>query len=412
MNENNRMSGISNTEGIPWKLMCALIMLFYLSTIFTQHLLVNKYSRAMYIFPILVILTSGTIWIYNNQMVSFPKQVLIPLSVVYVIYIIHVVSDPNNLELVSRVFIFIPISAICIFVVPYIMHRTIFLKFLSISATVVALLGIPAAFFGEYLHIITTHSDATLVGFRFNIINSIFSNPNGLAEFLFLGIISSLVWEDERRILYFTVITCVTGLILTQSRAGFLAALVAAGFYLTGQTFGYRVLKGISLISFTTGLLGYLMLLRLLPAPTLIEEVYLSGRLQIWHAAMDAVAARPLFGHGPGDMPTIVGEFTDITVGAGVYNSFLRLFVTTGIVGGLAYLYMFTYVLTQHVKVISDRQSIIIYTMLVGFIVNELFSGNSIFGLSTFSVLGSTIIGYSLLEITISSHREKKSNFR
>lgn len=141
------------------------------------------------------------------------------------------------------------------------------------------------------------------------------------------------------------------------------------------------------------------MLLRLIPGPAVIENIYLSGRLDIWHASIDAIRAKPVIGHGPGDITQVISEFTTSPVGAGVYGSFLRLFVTTGIIGGVCYLYIFVYTIIHNSKEICDHEHLILFSLLIGFVVNELFSGNSIFGLSATSLISAIILGYLLAEV-------------
>ncbi|MFC6752980.1 O-antigen ligase family protein [Halorubrum tibetense] len=224
-------------------------------------------------------------------------------------------------------------------------------------------------------------------------------NPNPLGELLFIGAVSSLVWVRRPYLKHGLFSVCVLGLFFAQSRAALLGFAAAIAVYLIGSAITREQFTQFILVSIAAGTTGYLMLLRLIPGPTIIEQVYLSGRLEIWYAAIDAIKAQPVFGHGPGDMPTIVGEFTSAAVGAGIYNSFLRLFVTTGIIGGLCYLYIFLYSIVSHTKVIASRESLIVHALVIGFVVNELFSGNSIFGLSTTSVVGALLIGYLLRDI-------------
>ncbi|OYR83510.1 hypothetical protein DJ84_08005 [Halorubrum ezzemoulense] len=68
-------------------------------------------------------------------------------------------------------------------------------------------------------------------------------------------------------------------------------------------------------------------------------------------------------------------------------------------IGGLCYVYIFVYSITNHAKLMLNKESLIIHSLTIGFVVNELFSGNSIFGLSTTSVIGAILIGYLLSDI-------------
>ncbi len=337
--------------------------------------------------------------LFNSTQIRTPAGILITTFTLYGIFLHHVVSQPDNIELVARVFIFIPVTFVSIFILPQILRVVTFLRALSLIAGTIAVVGIPAAVFGDTLPVVSVHTPTTVLGVEFYIITSVLHNPNPLGELLLFGGVASLIWvkKSTARRGLFTV--CTIGLFLSQSRAAFLGFAAAMTVYLIGSIVSREQFTQFILVSLAAGTTGYLMLLRLIPGPAIIEQVYLSGRLDIWYAAIDAVKAQPVFGHGPGDMPTIVGAFASGSVGAGVYNSFLRLFVTTGIVGGLCYLYIFLYSIISHTKVIASRESLIVHALVIGFVVNELFSGNSIFGISTTSVVGALLVGFMLHDV-------------
>ncbi|MHC3437907.1 O-antigen ligase family protein [Natrialbaceae archaeon A-gly3] len=347
----------------------------------------------------LTVAIGGYALLFNSSRVRAPIGILVATVAIYGIYLYHAASQPTNAELVARVFIFIPASFILIFVIPYMINEEDFLRIVSLVAGTAAIVGTPAAIVGDSLPIISVHTTTTVLGVEFYIIQSVLSNPNPLGELLFFGGIASLVWTKRSAVRRISFSVCIIGLFLTQSRAAFLGFAAAITVYVVGSAVDRRHFHQFILLSLAFGMTGYLMLLRLIPGPAVIEQVYLAGRLDIWYAAIDAVKARPLFGHGPGDMPTIVGAFASGSVGAGVYNSFLRLFVTTGVIGGLCYVYIFLYSITAHAKVIASREPLLIHALVIGFVVNELFSGNSIFGLSTTSVVGALLIGFMLRDI-------------
>ncbi len=357
-------------------------------------------SRAWLAVPMAVAMAIGLYAVlFKSTQIRVPAGILIATLTLYGIFLYHAISQPNNVELVARVFIFIPVTFVLVYILPQILRSEMFLRALSLIAGAVAIVGIPAAIFGDVLPIVSVHTPTTVFGVEFYIITSVLHNPNPLGELLLFGGVASLIWVKKstaRRTLF---TACTVGLFLSQSRAAFLGFAAAMTVYVVGSIASREQFTQFIIVSLAAGTTGYLMLLRLIPGPAIIEQVYLSGRLDIWYAAIDAVKAQPVFGHGPGDMSTIVGAFASGSVGAGVYNSFLRLFVTTGIVGGLCYLYIFLYSIISHTKVIASRESLIVHALVIGFVVNELFSGNSIFGLSTTSVVGALLIGYLLRDI-------------
>lgn len=373
-----------------------LFVVLILATIIT----VTALPRALLIVPIGVIAIFSVYLVRSGlSRLYVPVRILIAINIIYVVYILHAITNPSDIELVSRVFIFIPASFILLFLIPSAISKRLMLRVISCIAGGVALLGIPSAFIGDSYPFVSVQLTSTAFGVEFYMIESLLSNPNPLGELLFMGVLSSLVWTKKPQIRWGLFSICIVGLFFTQSRAAFLGLAAGITVYVVGNMVNQKQFHRFILFSLALGTTGYLMLLRLIPGPAVIEQVHLAGRLDIWYAAIDAVKARPLFGHGPGDMPTIVGTFASGSVGAGVYNSFIRMFVTTGVIGGLCYLYLFLYSITAHAKVIASRESLLIHALLIGFVVNELFSGNSIFGLSTTSVVGALVIGFMLRDV-------------
>lgn len=347
-----------------------------------------------------VIATAAIYSIYIGfSEIRVPFSILASILVLYTLFIFHGITKPDNIELIARVFIFIPVSFTLIFLFPTVLDVENFLKFISLLAGTIVFIGIPGAIVGNAIPLISVHTTTSVFGLSFYIIESTFYNPNPFAELAFFGTISSLVWFKGSTVRRGLIAICALGLFLAQSRAAFLAVSAAVFVYVAGnylnREYFHQLISGCLLL----GTISYLMLLQLIPGPSILERIYLAGRLDIWHAAIEAVKARPILGHGPGDLPTIVGAFAEGSVGAGIYNSFLRLFVTTGVLGGLCYVYLFVYSITNHAKLKLDRESLIVHSLTIGFVVNELFTGNSMFGLSTTSVIGAVLIGYLLSDI-------------
>lgn len=368
-------------------------------------------SQAWFVLPITTISLAAIYYVSILQKnVYISHRIFVAIFIIYLLFIYHLLLDPTNVDLVARVFIFIPVSFICLFILPHLIPSDQFLKVISVIAGVVAFVGIPTAIAGEFVPLLEVHRKEQLFDIEVYVIQSVLHNPNPLGELLFFGIIASLIWPKGSSIRRGLISICVLGLVLSQSRAAFLAVGVSIFVYIAGNYIEQNKFQQLLLVCFGSGVVGYLMLLRLIPGPATIEEIYLSGRLNIWHAAIDAAQAQPLIGHGPGDVPTIVGEFSTSSIGAGVYNSFLRLFVTTGIIGGLCYLYLFVYAIVHNLKQTQTQQQLILFSIMVGFIVNELFSGNSIFGLSVTSVIAAMILGYLFVNVQTDSSNMEPAN--
>jgi O-antigen ligase len=231
-------------------------------------------------------------------------------------------------------------------------------------------------------------------GYEIDQITSIMSNPNPLGKLAFFGLLSSFIWFDQKRLWLSVASVCALGLILSGSRAAFLSTSGALFVYVIGTSRLSDRLNEIIILCIAFGGIGYLMLMRILPAPEFVQSINLSYRLSIWNAALDAGFAKPILGHGPENVAEAVRPYSNGYVGAGVYNSFIRLFVTTGIFGAISYIYIFWYSIVRYTPDIDHQTSVIIYSMFIGYAIDELFSGNSIFGISIMSVVSACLIGY------------------
>jgi O-antigen ligase len=122
-----------------------------------------------------------------------------------------------------------------------------------------------------------------------------------LFEAAALPLAMTAVGESRRsRLIYaFAIIVMVTGLFLTQTRAGWLAAIVVA------LIAGYYLNKKATIIS----LVAALVIAAVLPQSRGIIQKrmasdgqggFTSGRLYLWSQAKVPLSGLPLFGHGPG----------------------------------------------------------------------------------------------------------------
>ncbi len=125
-----------------------------------------------------------------------------------------------------------------------------------------------------------------------------------------------LIAEKGRsRILYFAaLVLIVAGLFLTQTRAGWLAAIVAAllvGFYLNRKaTLGalaIALVAGVILPQFRGIVQNRMASDR--------QGGFTSGRTHLWSEALKPLAKLPLFGHGPGSFRRLAPDSLYVKVG-------------------------------------------------------------------------------------------------
>lgn len=384
----------------------SLVFLFILSTL----LALKNVREVWYIFPVGLAALITLLYIYNRSVIVLPKLIVICLLVIYALFLFHGFRSITNIRLVSRVFIFVFISIVCIVLIPNTVKKHIYFSFLSIISLCVVLIGLPAAFFGEFSVLVFdlgVHRQSTTEWFGVEIYRStsVLSNPNGLAYVAYFGLISSFMWKRRDLVLLITPVF-VAGLLIANSRAAYLGTAVAVGTILIGSQLDDYIFRFIIMIGVFLSAVFQLIFFGIIPAPEIISSINFSGRTYIWEAGIRAFIAEPIIGHGSADVSTIVGQYTDRGVGAGIYNLFLRAFVATGVLGGLSYVILLLYPTYYHPVSTDSFSSLVIYAMYLGFITNEIFSGNSIFGLSMVSVVGATLLGYLLQDIVQNYHSD------
>lgn len=386
----------------------------------SSTLTVTTLPRTRLIAPMVFLTLLAVIGILLFRNLALPNLYgLVLLTIIYSIHLYHLVITTVGFTEAARIGIYVFASAACILLLPQFIPKRIFLGTVCYLAAIVIVIGLPTLIIGPYSILFLdfdvfygTYS-VPILGERVPQFMSFMFNPNPLGELAMFGLLAALVEYTHRGRCGVLVFVCGLGLFLANSVAAMLGTI--AGLFIYGiwnspwKDYSTAiVVSGISVASIL-----YLMILQLLPAPEFLADFSFSGRVLIWQGAVNAIMDAPLLGHGPGDMPTIMDPYVEGDLGAGIYNSFLRLFVTTGIIGGIAYLVLFIYTLIAYSRVIQESKAmfiprrgvgqkpktILIHSMLLAFVVNEMFSGNSVFGLSFTSIIGALLVGYALTDI-------------
>ena len=152
---------------------------------------------------------------------------------------------------------------------------------------------------------------------------------------------------------------------------------------------------------------GFAMVFGVVPGPSAVRNIDLSGRRELWTAAYEAVADRPAIGWGPGNDIRVLAEYAEGHLNA-THNSYLRMFLISGVLGGVTYLVLVINVVITGLRY-TRSEAIFTFLLLVAFLVLQLFAGMTIFGLSLLSVLGALFVGYTQSSGTV---RRKRLDIR
>lgn len=246
------------------------------------------------------------------------------------------------------------------------------------------------------------HTTTTLpvLGLEYPPLVSIFSNPNTLSFVCAISAISLLrqiEFDTVSRILF---AINVGGLYLSGARASILAFLAAIALLTV-----YKVLGTWATV--TSSIAG-LCIVFALPVLAIWElvPINLAGRQDLWRASYYAFLEAPLYGHGPSNLGQVIAPYVEKTsrVGVGPHNSFIAIFLIGGVITGLAYLYFLFESFRVSACFLDEPNGIVIHLLLVATLIMAMFSGSTVFGLSTVSVVSALVAGYALSQVRTQTH--------
>ena len=355
-------------------------------------------------------------YIRGTLAVGYGRAVLYPTVALWVVFAVVLVLYPTE-RATLRAGAFIVFSAINLFVVPATFPREQFVDTLAIVAAAVAALAIPLAYpslqagqkgLGVWVlsHPLMGTDIATPV------LTSIFWNPNYLSAVSAFGFVAVIGFARTRRRWWIAVVlgaTCLIGLIASSGRAATLALAGAVVLYLAYLAGGTNA----TIPVVCTGIIGGVFLFILALGGVLgidLPTSFFNNRQGLWEATINAIRDQPLLGYGLVDTPPILAEYGAPTPSGntfGSHNSYLRMFLQTGLIGGVLYSLLCGGALVRSIGATRDGVAIsgVLLSLLGVFFTLQLFNGSTLFGLSLISSFGALILGFS-------QHPDRRIEFR
>jgi O-antigen ligase len=220
------------------------------------------------------------------------------------------------------------------------------------------------------------------------VITSIFIKPNHLGFIALMGVIAAIYeWKmtGSTAAKVLLSIHCI-GLFLTDYRAAWLGLIAASTLFFIYTKGG----RAAGIFATFTGLIALptllLMLLGLFPAPAMIAEISLSGRTELWVSNLQLFRDHILWGV----------NFTGISINP--HNSYLRMFVAFGAVGGFLYCVLALKPVVGSAREAQSIPGIILTLILICLVIIQLFNQLSFVGISMRSTMISVMIGYYVTE--------------
>lgn len=331
---------------------------------------------------------------------------LLTLGVIWLVYAIHLLhgaaTGTLTVDEAMRTPVFILGSIVFVFVVPSVLPRIDFTALLSRVVAVVVVIGLPTAVLGGYgvggIAVRPWHEPITLpvLGLQFHTVTSVFANPNPFGILSAMGLFAAVAefWRTRSPTALALAGVGLLGVGFSASRTAAVATVFGIGVLgaaLLVDDRQFDLLVGAGWVGLGVVLA---MLLGLLPALGPLAHVDLTGRDVLWTGAAHAVSHQPILGYGPGETGALIAPFVDGRYsGFSPHNSYVRLFVTTGLVGGVAYLVFVGWALW---RTWDDAPWLAMTSALA---VSQIFSSYSLFGISVLSVVAAIVFGYAALDV-------------
>ena len=338
---------------------------------------------------------------------QYHSALLYPAIVLWALFIVGFALNPSFHALL-RLGAFTVISAITLFVVPAVVSRERAFRAIAVLSAASVAIALPSIVWPDYT-IFGVEIAQVLDNERAELTLGIISRTpisffDGISYFRMLATIGvvcagGLFVRDHN---FWMGVACALnlfGVFLGAGRAtilGLLAAVVLAVVY---HTAGNKALAGVTVVGVLTAVVALAATAGVLPGPTTTLQSALGNRVGYWTASYEAFVARPVLGWGLIDTTTVVNDYYSLNSGSvtGVHNSYLRLFVIGGIVGGAAYLVLSASALLLAFRAVRKHVplGLAAYCLVAMVLVIQLFTAGTIFGTNLSSVLWALAIGYA-----------------
>ncbi len=194
--------------------------------------------------------------------------------------------------------------------------------------------------------------------------------------------------KKHKVLIAFSILFCSVALLLTFSRTGYVAFLAA--FFLIGLMRSPKLLI-VGTACIALGLISSPRAVQRITDGLSVDETGLK-RVYSWDKGTRILTSHPIFGVGYNNLATIqdyyslVDEF-DVNNRGGLENSLLTVFVTTGIFGGLAYIWLWfsTFKIAFDVwkrkamRKVCRNQALAIAAGLLAFVVSSIFMNSLLY---------------------------------
>jgi hypothetical protein len=341
----------------------------------------------------------------HEHTVSMPFRshpaILYPTLVLWGLFLLGLGLNPS-LSVLIHTGAFILFSGVALFVVPASVPQDRAFSAIAMLGAAGFITSLPTIVWGDFMILGYVFDQAgrqqSVAGVYFYTPQSIFTSRNYFRVLLAFGAVcaAALFIKNRRPWMGGICLMNVMGVLLAVGRAATLALLAAGLLLIVYYTTGHSGLASATLAGAFTVLAIFGLTFGAFPGPDTLIQTALGDRINDWTASFAAFTERPVVGWGIGESHTSVERhygdgFT------GIHSSYLRMFVISGFVGGVAYLALFAAALGLSYQSVCERAPLApaTYCLVIMVLVFQLFDGATIFGMNLSSVLWALAVGYT-----------------
>lgn len=282
---------------------------------------------------------------------------------------------------------------------------------LGFSAIIISLFAIYQKITGEFIPVKMWQPE------NMRRVTSFYTSPNAVGLFLAPIIIIYLGWVFENKAKkfftflwqIFTITIAIFAIIFTMSEGTWVGLIVALIFF-TFLSFFHQIKYKKSIIIFAILISIIIPLLNIDKIKTIIATPSAQNRLTLWNGSLNFLTENPknfIFGAGIFGFPVVQDKFRDpLKLEPLIYphNIFLNFWMEIGLLGMIAFIWMFISFFSQSISIIKNNKSFIIIgatcalvTILVHGLLDVPYFKNDL-ALLFWIIIGVFIISKKLLE--------------
>lgn len=188
------------------------------------------------------------------------------------------------------------------------------------------------------------------------------------------------------------------GLMLANSRMAILALLIAYTIYAFSLIYDTNAVRNLLFVFAISGSIVFLTILLGVGTDVFVAKVGFMHRVELWRASVYTFSRHPITGVGIHSVGEIIAAYTSVGPVA-PRNSYLRVLVAVGIIGGLTYIWLVVSTTFNYIKIIKTKSDMILFSLFLSFVLIQFTDTSDPFGINKNALIFGVTLGYLIKDI-------------